>query len=82
MDEGIIAMLVMPLVIFMIFVAPIWLILHYRSKKQVNQGLSAEEQASLQSLAEQAEKMSDRIQTLEAILDSEAPEWRDRKSVV
>ena len=36
MDEGIIAMLVMPLVIFMIFVAPIWLILHYRSKKQVN----------------------------------------------
>ena len=62
----------------MIFVAPIWLILHYRSKKQVNQGLSAEEQASLQSLAEQAEKMSDRIQTLEAILDSEAPEWRNR----
>ena len=78
MDEGIIAMLVRPLVIFMIFVAPIWLILHYRSKKQVNQGLSAEEQASLQSLAEQAEKMSDRIQTLEAILDSEAPEWRNR----
>ena len=78
MDEGIIAMLVMPLVIFMIFVAPIWLILHDRSKKQVNQGLSAEEQASLQSLAEQAEKMSDRIQTLEAILDSEAPEWRNR----
>lgn len=78
MDEGIIAMLVMPLVIFKIFVAPIWLILHYRSKKQVNQGLSVEEQASLQSLAEQAEKMSDRIQTLEAILDSEAPEWRNR----
>ena len=46
--------------------------------KQVNQGLSVEEQASLQSLAEQAEKMSDRIQTLEAILDSEAPEWRNR----
>ena len=41
MDEGIIAMLVMPLVIFMIFVAPIWLILHYRSKKQVNQGRRA-----------------------------------------
>ncbi|GEA11758.1 envelope stress response membrane protein PspB [Alteromonas sp. KUL49] len=78
MDESVIALLVMPLVIFMIFVAPIWLILHYRSKKQVNQGLSEEEQASLQVLAEKAEKMSDRIQTLEAILDSEAPEWRNR----
>jgi phage shock protein B len=59
-------------------VAPIWLILHYRSKKQVNQGLSAEEYAQLQVLAEQAEKMSERIETLEAILDSEAPEWRNR----
>ncbi len=39
MDEGTIAMLVMPLVVFSIFVAPIWLILHYRSKKQVNQGI-------------------------------------------
>ena len=78
MDEGIIAMLVMPLVVFTIFVAPIWLILQYRSKKQVNQGLSAEEHASLKNLAEQAEKMSERIETLEAILDSEAPEWRNR----
>ncbi|NDV91841.1 envelope stress response membrane protein PspB [Alteromonas sp. 345S023] len=78
MDEGIIAMLVMPLVIFMIFVAPIWLILHYRSKKQVNQGLTVEERASLEALAGQAEKMTERIQTLEAILDSEAPQWRNR----
>ncbi|MFD3320033.1 envelope stress response membrane protein PspB [Alteromonas macleodii] len=78
MDEGTIAMLVMPLVVFSIFVAPIWLILHYRSKKQVNQGLSAEEHASLQDLAEKAEKMSERIETLEAILDSEAREWRSR----
>jgi phage shock protein B len=78
MDEGIIAMLVMPLVIFMIFVAPIWLILHYRSKKQVNQGLTAEERASLEALAGQAEKMTERIQTLEAILDNEAPQWRNR----
>ena len=70
--------LMAPIIVFMVVVAPLWLILHYRSKKQVNQGLSAEEQASLQSLAEQAEKMSDRIQTLEAILDSEAPEWRNR----
>jgi phage shock protein B len=78
MDEGIIALLVTPLILFTIFVAPIWLILHYRSKKQVNQGLSAEEYETLQVLAEQAEKMSERIETLEAILDSEAPEWRNR----
>ncbi|MBU2978015.1 envelope stress response membrane protein PspB [Alteromonas sp. C1M14] len=78
MDEGIIALILAPLLIFLIFVAPIWLILHYRSKKQVSQGLSAEEYTSLNELAEKAEKMTDRIKTLESILDNEAPQWRDR----
>ena len=78
MEEGIVAIIVAPIIIFMIFVAPIWLILHYRSKKQVSQGLTAEEHASLQELAGKAEQMSERIQTLEAIRDTEAPEWRNR----
>lgn len=78
MDEGIIALILAPLILFIIFVAPIWLILHYRSKKQVSQGLSAEEYASLKELADKAEQMTDRIKTLESILDSEAPQWRDR----
>ena len=78
MDEGTVALILAPLIIFLIFVAPIWLILHYRSKKQVNQGLTAEDQIALQELAGKAELMADRIKTLEAILDSEAPEWRNR----
>jgi phage shock protein B len=67
-----------PLILFTLFVAPIWLILHYRSKKQVKQGLSEEEFATLQTLAEKAELMSDRIRTLERILDEETPKWRER----
>ena len=66
------------LIVFMVFVAPIWLILHYRSKKQVSQGLSETELRSLQNLAEKAELMADRIQTLESILDAESPNWRSR----
>jgi phage shock protein B len=76
--EDMIGIIVAPIILFMIFVAPIWLILHYRSKKQVNQGLTAEEYRSMQELADTAEKMADRIQTLEAILDAEAPEWRSK----
>ncbi len=78
MDAGMMAILAGPLVLFLIFVAPIWLILHYRSKRQVNQGLSAEEYAEVKALADKAEKMTDRIKTLESILDHEAPQWRDR----
>jgi len=67
-----------PVIIFMVIVAPIWLVLHYRSKGQVSQGLSEEEYIQLSNLSETADKMADRIKTLEAILDAETPEWRNK----
>ncbi|WP_044842453.1 envelope stress response membrane protein PspB [Thalassomonas viridans] len=67
-----------PVIIFMLVVAPIWLILHYRSKRQVSQGLSEEEYIQLSELSETADKMAERIKTLEAILDVETPNWRDK----
>ena len=70
--------LMAPIIIFMVIVAPIWLILHYRSKRQISQGLSAEEYQQLSELAASADKMSDRIQTLESILDAETPQWREK----
>jgi|TARA_B100000767_G_scaffold264944_1_gene280444 phage shock protein B len=70
--------IVAPVIIFMIVVAPIWLVLHYRSKKQVNQGLSQEEFIQLAELSESADIMADRISTLEAILDAETPSWRSK----
>jgi len=67
-----------PVIIFMLLVAPIWLILHYRSKRQVSQGFSEEEYTQLSELSELADKMTDRIKTLEAILDAETPDWRNK----
>ncbi len=74
MEEIIVA----PVIIFMLIVAPIWLILHYRSKRQISQGLTEEEYIQLSELSELADKMADRIKTLEAILDAETPDWRDK----
>ena len=65
-----------PFILFMIFVAPIWVIMHYRSKNKIGQGLSDQELSQLNELAQRAEKMADRIKTLEAILDAESPKWR------
>jgi phage shock protein B len=70
--------IVAPVIIFLIIVAPIWLILHYRSKKQVSQGLSQDEYIQLSELSEMADQMSERIQTLESILDAETPNWRTK----
>ncbi|MCC2605509.1 envelope stress response membrane protein PspB [Planctobacterium marinum] len=76
--EDVIGIIVAPIVVFLVIVAPIWLILHYRSKKQLSQGLSEAEIKTLNELARQAEGMADRIKTLEAILDEESPEWRSK----
>lgn len=76
--EFLAAMIVGPLCLFLLIVAPIWLVMHYRSKRQVSQGLTEEEYRQLRQLAEQSEQMAARIHTLEAILDSESPDWRKK----
>ncbi len=65
-----------PLVIFLLFVAPVWLVLHYRAKKQSNQGLSADDQEKMQLLIQRSETLQKRLDSLEQILDKEAPNWR------
>jgi len=72
MDDIIMA----PIIIFMMFVAPIWIIMHYRTAGKKAVGLSDDEQSSLDELAEIANGMEDRITTLESILDAETPDWR------
>ena len=79
MADILVPMIAVPLILFMIFVAPIWVIMHYRSKRKIGQGLSADELQNLQQLAQQAEQMRERIKTLESSLDADAPTWRDRK---
>ncbi|GAD91158.1 MULTISPECIES: envelope stress response membrane protein PspB [Vibrio] len=70
------ALITVPLSVFLIFVAPLWLILHYRSKRKLNQGLSESERAQLQQLSQKAVTMKQRIENLEKILDAESPNWR------
>ena len=78
--DGIVVAFFVPVVIFLVIVAPAWIWMHYRSKQRAQGALSEEERAELEALAGQAERMIDRIETLEAILDTETPEWRTRMS--
>lgn len=67
-----------PLILFMIFVAPIWVIMHYRTLGKKQGGLTQDEHERLGQLNEIANKMEQRITTLESILDEETPDWRKR----
>lgn len=68
--------LAIPLTIFVLFVAPIWLWLHYSNKRNGGSELSAGDMQRLQQLTQDARRMRERVEALEAILDAEHPSWR------
>ncbi|MEQ8486782.1 MAG: envelope stress response membrane protein PspB [Pseudomonadales bacterium] len=76
--DGIVVAFFVPTVIFLCFVAPVWIFMHYRSKQKTQSTLSDSERFELETLSAQAERMMERIETLEAILDSDTPGWRKR----
>jgi phage shock protein B len=79
--DGIVIAIFVPTIIFLVVVAPAWIWMHYRSKQSTQGTLSENERAELETLAMQAERMLERIDTLEAILDAQTPEWRKRNGV-
>jgi phage shock protein B len=65
-----------PVIVFLVIVAPIWLVLHYVTRWRSSRTLSREDERMLVDLWESAKRMELRIVTLEKILDAEAPQWR------
>ena len=63
--------------LFVLFVLPVWLWLHYNNRG-ANGSLTQNEQQRLLQLTDDAKRMRERIQALEAILDAEHPNWRDK----
>lgn len=79
--DGIVIAIFVPTVIFLVVVAPAWIWMHYRSKQRAQGALSENERAELETLTLQAERMLERIDTLEAILDEQTPQWRKREQI-
>jgi phage shock protein B len=68
-----------PTVIFLTVVVPMWLVLHYWTRARLNKGMSADERQELEQALALAERLEQRVQTLETILDSEHVGWRTRR---
>ncbi|WP_075188100.1 envelope stress response membrane protein PspB [Teredinibacter haidensis] len=77
MLHQLIGMLEAPLVIFCLFVAPIWVFMHYKQKgRSAAPEESAADKKKIEELLAMADKMENRIETLESILDKQDPNWR------
>lgn len=84
MDITLLWALAVPGIIFLVFIAPIWLFFHYVTQwKRMRAGAAGPGSvvighAELERMRELGERLERRIESLETILDAEAPEWRKR----
>ncbi len=65
-------------IICLTVVVPVWIVFHYVTKWRQSKRLTGEDEALLGELYQTAEKMEERIRTLERILDADLPGWRDK----
>jgi phage shock protein B len=70
--------IIAPVIIFLVIVAPIWLILYYGTRRREANMLSGDHQNILNEMMTTLERMEARLGTLERILDAEDPRWRDK----
>lgn len=69
-----------PTILFMVVVAPIWITMHYRSVSRSSRSLSDEDRQSIEHMLVTVDKLTDRIGTLESILDADHPDWKQNMS--
>ena len=67
------------LILFVLFVMPIWIFMHYKSRlrQQAPPAIPVQLQDAAE-LAAIADRMEPRVAALEAIMDAEAPGWRGK----
>jgi len=65
-------------IIFLVVVAPLWIIFHYITIWRSSRRLSSDDEKALGELWQSARRMEGRIESLEKVLDAEAPGWRMR----
>lgn len=67
-----------PTILFLTVVAPIWITMHYRSVNRSSRSLNAEDRSNLEHMLETVDRLTERIATLESILDDDHPGWRQQ----
>jgi phage shock protein B len=71
-------LLFVPMILFMVIVAPIWIGMHYRSVNRSSRSLNEEDRENVEAILVTVDRLTERISTLESILDSDHRDWREQ----
>ena len=65
-------------VLFLTIVAPLMVVLHFVTKWKQGREISGDDERMLEDLYVLSQRMEERLETLERILDDELPDWRKK----
>ncbi len=64
------------LIVFLAIPVPIFICMYFISKWKQSRELSSSDEQMLEDLWTSSQRLEERLEVLETILDNEAPEWR------
>jgi phage shock protein B len=70
--------LVVPAILFMVVVAPLWLIFHYVTLWRTQKNSGRIDEKTLNDMWGTAHRLEGRVASLEKLLDAEVPGWRSQ----
>ncbi|HEV7690252.1 MAG TPA: envelope stress response membrane protein PspB [Hyphomonadaceae bacterium] len=75
---NVLGILFVPAVLFMVIVAPLWLIFHYVTVWKTQRNAGRADPSAMNGMWDTARRLEDRVAALEKLLDAEAPGWRSK----
>ena len=76
MGLGIDQLLTIALIVFLVIPAPLFIVLHFITKWKQSREISGGDEEMLEEMWQLSQRLEQRLESLETILDSELPDWR------
>ena len=76
---SLVELLAVPAILFMVLVAPLWLIFHYVTLWKTQKHAGRVDEKTLNDMWSTAHRLENRVTSLEKLLDAEVPGWRSQQ---
>lgn len=71
-------LLTIALIVFLAIPAPLFIVLHFITKWKQTREISGGDEKMLEDMWQLAQRLEERLESLETILDGELPDWRTK----
>lgn len=65
--------------VFLVVCLPLIIVMHYVTRWRQNREISGDDEQMLEELWELSQRIEDRVETLERILDDDSRDWRSKE---